>query len=77
MDSSGKVTEEGVLALAAHCRHLREIYMPYITLTEETVRKLAQHCRRLTKLRVTVRKGEVMVGSCNNYSSNEIRALRL
>ena len=76
--SSSEVTEEGVLALAAHCRQLREIYIPYITVTEETVSQLAQHCRHLTQLhvRVTVREGEVMEDSCKQYSSKEIRALR-
>ena len=65
-----------MLALAAHCRQLREIYIPYITVTEETVRQLAQHCRRLTKLCVTVREGEVIVELSKQYSSKEIRALR-
>ena len=67
-----ELTEVGVLALAAHCRQLREIDIPYTTVTEETVRQLAQHCRRLTKLCVT----EVMMGYYMQYSSKEIRALR-
>ena len=58
LDSSD-VTEEGVLALAAHCRQLRELYIPQTTVTAETVRQLTQHCRRLTKLYVRVREGEV------------------
>ena len=74
--SSSEVTEEGVLALAAHCRQLRWLVLPKTTLTEETVSQLAQHCRRLTELHVTVREGELMVGHCYNYSSMEIRALR-
>ena len=55
LDCSSEVTEEGVRALAVHCRQLREIYIPHITVTEETVRQLAQHCRHLTKLYVYVR----------------------
>ena len=47
---STAVTEESVLALAVHCRQLREIHIPMTTVTEETVRQLAQHCRHLTKL---------------------------
>ena len=73
-----EVTEEGVLALAAHCRQLREIHIPYTTVTEETVRQLAQHCRRLSKVNIReyVREGGIMVGCCKQYSSKEIRALR-
>ena len=71
---SSKVTEEGVLALAAHCRQLREIHIPYTTVTEEKVRLLAQHCCHLTDLRV--RKGEIMARQSRKYSSKEIRALR-
>ena len=66
--NSNAVTEEGVLALAVHCRQLREIHIPYTTLTEETVRQLAQHCRRLTYL--YLRKHP------EYFSSKEIRALR-
>ena len=78
LDSSGKLTEEGVLGLAAHCRQLQEIDLGRTTVTEETVRQLAQHCRRLTRLsvNVNVREGEVMVERCKQYSSKEIRALR-
>ena len=76
LDCSSEVTEEGVLALAVHCRQLREIHIPYTTLTEETVRQLAQHCRRLTELRVIVRRGDVILGYGKQYSSKEIRALR-
>ena len=76
LDSNSEVTEEGVLALAVHCRQLREIHIPYTTLTEETVRQLAQHCRRLTELRVIVRRGDVILGYGKQYSSKEIRALR-
>ena len=54
--SSDKVTEEGVLTLAAHCRQLREIHIPLTTVTEETVRQLAQHCRRLTKVHAKLSK---------------------
>ena len=75
--NSSAVTEEGVLALAVHCRLLREIYIPCIALSEETIRQLAQHCRHLTELHVRVREGEVIVESCKQYSSKEIRALRL
>ena len=50
LDSSGNVTEEGVLAMAAHCKHLRKLDIPETTLTEETVRQLAQHCPHLTDL---------------------------
>ena len=74
--SSSEVTEEGVLALAAHCRHLREIHIPYTTVTEGTVRQLAQHCRHLTELHVTVREGEVMERYFKQYTSKDIRALR-
>ena len=48
--SCSEVTEEGVLALAARCRQLREIVLNDIKLCEETVRQLAEHCPRLTKL---------------------------
>ena len=75
---TGNGTDEGVLALAAHCRQLRELYMPYITLTKETVRQLAQHCRRLTRQHVNVyeREGEVMLVHRKQYTCKEIRALR-
>ena len=72
-----ELTEVGVLALAAHCRQLREIDIPYTTVTEETVRQLAQHCRRLTKLTVRKKEGERMVGPYQQYYSKEIRVLRL
>ena len=65
--NSNEVTEEGVLALAAHCRQLREIVLHDNKLCEGTVRQLAQHCRRLTKL---------IVKYNIQYSSKEIRALR-
>ena len=56
---SSELTEEGVLALGAHCRQLRVISIGRITVTEETVRQLAQHCRRLTYLEVELNKFEV------------------
>ena len=76
---SSEVTEEGVLALAAHCRQLQDLHIPNTTLTEETVRQLAQHCRHLTRLRVNVNLaiGEEMVEHKKDYSSKEIRALRV
>ena len=52
LDCSSEVTEEGVLTLAAHCRQLREIDIPYITFTENAVMQLAQHSRRLTVMYV-------------------------
>ena len=76
--SSSEVTEKGVLALAAHCRQLREIVIPYITVTEETVRQLAQHCRRLTKLRVRVKqRDDAYTGYTNKkFTKRDIKALR-
>ena len=73
-----ELTEQSVLALAVHCRQLREIYIPETKVSEETVRQLAQHCRHLTKLNlwVNVREGEVMIERYMRYSSKEIRALR-
>ena len=67
-----------MLALAAHCRKLREIHLPYTTVTEETVRHLAQHCRHLTALYLSKyeKEGEAIVQCCDFYSSKEIRALR-
>ena len=78
LNRSCEVTEEGVWTLAAHCRQLREIDIPFITVTEKTVRQLALHCRRLTKLQVSVhgRQGETMLQCFKFYSSKEIRALR-
>ena len=45
---SSEVTEEGVLALAAHCRQLWELYLPRTSLTEDTIRQLAQHFTHFT-----------------------------
>ena len=70
--SSGKVTEEGVLALAGHCRQLRELVLGGTTVNKETVSQLVQHCRRLTSLYVqntTSRYHE-------RFSSKDIRVLR-
>ena len=76
LDNIGEVTEKGVLALAAHCRQLREIDISNIIVTEETVRQLAQQCRHLIKLFVDVLEGETMVGHYQQYFGNDIRALR-
>ena len=76
LDNRSELTGEGVLTLAALRRQLREINIPLTTVTEKTVRQLAQHCRRLTALRVTVRKGDVMVGHYKHYFSKDVKALR-
>ena len=78
MYNSNTVTKEGVLALAVHCRQLRDLDLSRTTVTEETVRQLALHCRRLTKLNICVyvREGKVIVRCSKNYSSKDIRALR-
>ena len=78
MYTSSEVTEEGVLALAAHCRQLQEIHLSRTTLTDEAIRKLVLHCRHLTALyvRVNVREGAEMVELGKQYSSKDIRALR-
>ena len=70
--SSGKVTEEGVLKLAAHCRQLRELVMLGTTVSKETISLLVQHCHRLTSLYVRNTTAKYP----ENFSSKEIRALR-
>ena len=78
LDCRSKFTEEGMLSLAAHCRQLQKINIPYVACTEETVRQLAQHCRRLTKLLIGVhfREGEIVLEYRKDYDVKEIRALR-
>ena len=74
---SSEVTEEGVLTLAAHCRQLRKIDFYRMIFTEETVRQLVKYCRRLTKLYVRVYVREDKFGYNLDYSSKDIRALRI
>ena len=78
LDCRSELTEEGVLALATHCRQLREINIPYIACTVETVKQLAQHCRRLTKLLIGVHfmEGEILLEYRKYYDIKEIKALR-
>ena len=75
LDCRSKLTEEGVLTLAAHCRQLREINIPYIACTEETVRQLTQHCRHLTELRVRVKLRENVYAN-KKFTKRDIKALR-
>ena len=49
LDSNSEVTEEGVLALAVHCRQLREIHIPYTIVNEETVEEvMMRHSHQYT-----------------------------
>ena len=70
-----KVTEEGVLTLAVHCRQLRQIEMPFITCAKVTIRKLVQRCRRLTELRVCLKQGEKL-HSRWKFSKQDIKDMR-
>ena len=76
LDCSSEVTEEGVLALAVHCRQLRVIIISETRVSEETVRQLAQHCRRLTKLHVEC--DLLTHGKCDisQYTRKDLMAMR-
>ena len=74
---SSEVTEEGVLALAAHCRQLRVIDIPMITVKRVTVNQLLHHCRHLAELcvrdnRFVTQPGQPYI----RYYESEIRELR-
>lgn len=48
------ITEESVLALAMHLKHLKVLKVKPVAVTEYTVRKIILHCRHLTELQMFV-----------------------
>ena len=74
LHNSSKVTEKGVLALAAHCRQLRVIDIPMITVKRVTFNQLVQHCRHLAEL--CVRDNRFVTQPYIRYYECEIRELR-
>ena len=73
------ITEESILALAMHLKHLKELKFMPVAVTEDTVRKIILHCRHLTELQMFVMVRKLKNRTIQEYKrcyTKQIRAMR-